>query len=158
MHGFSQSSRTLAACAVCVAFMACLATTTRGRTTGTAAGSVADTRARERAAAASARAKETEHKMTDDERFSLLFSVFGANPVSGTPRDKRIPPTVPNSAGYTPGIPRLGVPALRSTDASMGVTNPPPAIVRMTKAPPRSRPRYSSARASTRSSRATAAR
>jgi beta-glucosidase len=106
--------------------MACLATTTRGRTTGTAAGSVADTRARERAAAASARAKETEHKMTDDERFSLLFSVFGANPVNGTPRDKRIPPTVPNSAGYTPGIPRLGVPALRSTDASMGVTNPPP--------------------------------
>jgi beta-glucosidase len=28
------------------------------------------------------------------------------------------------SAGYTPGIPRLGVPALQSSDASMGVTNP----------------------------------
>src|SRR5690606_20434852 len=28
------------------------------------------------------------------------------------------------SAGYTPGIARLGIPALQSTDASMGVTNP----------------------------------
>jgi beta-glucosidase len=62
--------------------------------------------------------------MTDDERFSLVFSVFGANPVIGTRPDPRIPGNVPPSAGYTPGIPRLGVPALRSTDASMGVTNP----------------------------------
>jgi beta-glucosidase len=28
------------------------------------------------------------------------------------------------SAGYTPGVPRLGIPALQSSDASMGVTNP----------------------------------
>lgn len=28
------------------------------------------------------------------------------------------------SAGYTPGVPRLGVPALRMSDASMGVINP----------------------------------
>ena len=28
------------------------------------------------------------------------------------------------SATYTPGVPRLGVPALRMSDASMGVTNP----------------------------------
>jgi beta-glucosidase len=28
------------------------------------------------------------------------------------------------SAGYTPGVPRLGVPALQMSDASMGVTNP----------------------------------
>jgi beta-glucosidase len=28
------------------------------------------------------------------------------------------------SAGYVPGVPRLGVPALRMTDASLGVTNP----------------------------------
>jgi beta-glucosidase len=26
--------------------------------------------------------------------------------------------------GYTPGIARLGIPALQSSDASMGVTNP----------------------------------
>jgi beta-glucosidase len=39
-------------------------------------------------------------------------------------RDKRIPENVPMSAGYTPGIPRLGIPALQSTDASLGITNP----------------------------------
>ena len=39
-------------------------------------------------------------------------------------RDKRIPDGVPMSAGYTPGVPRLGVPALLSSDASLGVTNP----------------------------------
>ena len=28
------------------------------------------------------------------------------------------------SAGYVPGIPRLAIPALQETDASLGVTNP----------------------------------
>ena len=28
------------------------------------------------------------------------------------------------AAGYIPGIPRLGIPALTETDASLGVTNP----------------------------------
>src|SRR5262245_17246067 len=76
-------------------------------------------------AEAEARARETEAKMTDDERFSLLISVMGPVPSIGVPRDKRIPEDVKNtSAGYTPGIPRLGIPALQSSDASMGVTNP----------------------------------
>src|SRR5262245_59249203 len=71
------------------------------------------------------RARQTEQQMTDDERFSLLVSLIGAVPSIGQLRDKRIPPEVSNmSAGYTPGIPRLGVPALQSSDASMGVTNP----------------------------------
>jgi beta-glucosidase len=74
---------------------------------------------------ADVRARQTEQQMTDDERFSLLVSLIGAVPSIGVPRDKRIPPEVSNmSAGYTPGIPRLGVPALQSSDASMGVTNP----------------------------------
>jgi beta-glucosidase len=69
------------------------------------------------------RARETEAQMTDDERFSLIISLLG--PALGLPRDKRIPENVKNtSAGYTPGIPRLGIPALQSSDASMGVTNP----------------------------------
>src|SRR5262245_3150746 len=72
-----------------------------------------------------ARARESEAKMTDDERFALLVSLIGAVPSIGVPRDKRIPDTVTNmSAGYTPGVPRLGIPALQSSDASMGVTNP----------------------------------
>jgi beta-glucosidase len=70
------------------------------------------------------RARETEQRMTDDERFSLIVSLIGAVPLIGVPRDPRIPEGVNMSAGYTPGIPRLGVPALQSSDASMGVTNP----------------------------------
>jgi beta-glucosidase len=69
------------------------------------------------------RARATEAQMTDDERFSLLVSVMGANTVNPV-RDERIPEDVPMSAGYVPGVPRLGVPALLMTDASLGVTNP----------------------------------
>src|SRR5262245_36168090 len=77
------------------------------------------------AASPDERARETESKMTDDERFSLIVSLIGAVPSVGVPRDERIPAEVDNmSAGYTAGIPRLGIPALQSSDASMGVTNP----------------------------------
>jgi beta-glucosidase len=61
--------------------------------------------------------------MTDDERFSLLVSVMGTNPVLPV-KDERIPDGVPMSAGYVPGVDRLGVPALLMSDASLGVTNP----------------------------------
>lgn len=71
----------------------------------------------------SERARETEERMTDDERFSLLVSVMGANAMNPV-RDDRIPDDVPMSAGYVPGVPRLGVPALVMSDASLGVTNP----------------------------------
>jgi beta-glucosidase len=74
---------------------------------------------------ADARAREVEQQMTDEERFSLIVSLIGAVPSFGIPRDKRIPEDVNNmSAGYTPGVPRLGIPALQSSDASMGVANP----------------------------------
>jgi beta-glucosidase len=61
--------------------------------------------------------------MTDDERFALLVSVMGAGDMWPV-RDERIPADVPMSAGYVPGIPRLGVPALLMSDAGLGVTNP----------------------------------
>src|SRR5262245_23606459 len=71
-----------------------------------------------------ARARATEAKMTDDERFALVISLLGPVPSLGVPRDTRIPESMKNtSAGYTPGIARLGIPALQSSDASMGVTN-----------------------------------
>jgi beta-glucosidase len=73
---------------------------------------------------ADVRARETEQKMTDDERFSLIISLSGATRFFGGVRDKRYPEDAPLTAGYTPGVPRLGVPALLSSDASMGVTNP----------------------------------
>ena len=69
------------------------------------------------------RARATEERMTDDERFSLLVSVMGVNELI-TVRDERIPEGTPMSAGYVPGVPRLGVPALLMSDASLGVTNP----------------------------------
>ncbi|HEX9227715.1 MAG TPA: beta-glucosidase [Arthrobacter sp.] len=69
------------------------------------------------------RAREVEARMTDEERFSLLISVMGTN-ATLTDKDPRIPDGVPMSAGYTPGIPRLGIPALLMSDASLGVTNP----------------------------------
>lgn len=74
-------------------------------------------------APADARARETEARMSDDERFALLVSVMGVSawmPI----RDARIPDGTPMSAGYVPGVPRLGVPALLMSDASLGVTNP----------------------------------
>ena len=70
-----------------------------------------------------ARAAAVEEQMTDDERFSLLVSVMGANAVNPV-RDSRIPEGTPMSAGYVPGIPRLGVPPLLMSDASLGITNP----------------------------------
>jgi len=73
--------------------------------------------------AADERARATEQQMTDDERFAMLVSVMGANFVAPS-RDPRIPAGLPMSAGYTPGVPRLGVPALRSSDASLGIANP----------------------------------
>jgi beta-glucosidase len=72
---------------------------------------------------AEVRAREIENQMTDDERFSLLVGVMGAGELWPL-RDARIPPGVPLSAGYVPGIPRLGVPALLMSDAGLGVTNP----------------------------------
>src|SRR5215467_11328417 len=72
---------------------------------------------------ADARARELEEQMTDDERFLLLVSVMGTNPVLPA-RDERIPEGVPMSAGYVPGVERLGIPPLLMSDASLGVTNP----------------------------------
>jgi glycine cleavage system aminomethyltransferase T len=63
------------------------------------------------------RAVETERQMTDDERFALIISLSGATRFSGGVRDQRYPEDAPLTAGYTPGVPRLGVPALLCSDA-----------------------------------------
>ncbi len=72
------------------------------------------------------RAREIEKQLTDEERFSLIIAVMGALKADGfaMERDPRIPEGTPMSAGYTPGVPRLGIPALRMSDAGMGVSNP----------------------------------
>ncbi len=67
-----------------------------------------------------ARARETEARMTDDERFSMLYSlmvrVFGK-----TERETRVPEDLPVIAGYVSGVARLGIPALKLADASLGL-------------------------------------
>src|SRR5262245_17193239 len=72
------------------------------------------------------RARETERKMTDDERFGLIYSlmVFALKPDFTSERDKRVPADVPQIAGWVKGVPRLGVPDLLLTDAGLGIANP----------------------------------
>jgi beta-glucosidase len=70
------------------------------------------------------RAREIEEQLTDDERFSLIIGVMGQIAHFTPVRDERIPEGTKMSAAYTAGVPRLGVPALHMSDASMGVTNP----------------------------------
>ena len=70
------------------------------------------------------RAWEIERKMTDDERFGMLYSLMPINLNTGKP-DPRVPNDVPRGVGYVRGVPRLGIPAVTMTDASLGVTSPP---------------------------------
>ncbi len=65
-----------------------------------------------------ARAKLVDQALTPEERQSLLHGIF-AVPLMG-----RLPPEAIGSAGYVPGIARLGIPALQETDAGLGVANP----------------------------------
>jgi beta-glucosidase len=80
--------------------------------------------ANEHPSSADRRASETEARMTDDERLTLLHGVM-ALPLSLGPT-KAIPADLGGlpGAGYVAGIPRLGVPALHETDASLGIANP----------------------------------
>lgn len=70
---------------------------------------------------ADARAARIEAAMTDDERLSL---VWGYMPMPSRLGPAPTPPGIKPSAGYYPPNPRLGVPGLYETDASLGVTNP----------------------------------
>jgi len=59
------------------------------------------------------------HELTLDERIALVHGIM-ALPFGNT----QIPPEAIPAAGYIPGIPWLGIPALYESDASLGVTNP----------------------------------
>jgi beta-glucosidase len=64
-------------------------------------------------------------QMTQDEKFLLLKGYFGADLklpfLKSTPAAIR--PLLKGTAGYVPGIPRLGIPALVETDAGVGIAN-----------------------------------
>jgi beta-glucosidase len=60
-------------------------------------------------------------QMTQDEKLAMLHGAFAVNmPVNGWHKPER----AVGSAGFVPGVPRLGVPDLQETDASLGIANP----------------------------------
>ncbi len=70
------------------------------------------------------RAAETVGQMTLDEKLTLVHGYFGANLKGAPPPLNAVPPKEAiGSAGYVAGVPRLGVPALQESDASLGVAN-----------------------------------
>jgi len=60
-------------------------------------------------------------QMTEDEKLTLVRGYFG---VPAGPFAEGMPKGAIGSAGFVPGIPRLGIPALQETDASLGIANP----------------------------------
>ncbi len=72
------------------------------------------------------RADLLQAQMTEAEELTLVRGYFGMditiNP-KFPPPPEAILKALPHSAGYIPGIPRLGIPAQIETDASLGVAN-----------------------------------
>jgi beta-glucosidase len=70
-----------------------------------------------------ARARATEKKMTDDERFQLLLGYIPIASLDET-IDAKLFEGIPVVPGFVRGIPRLGIPNLLEADASLGIANP----------------------------------
>jgi len=66
---------------------------------------------------ADARAVLVVKEMTLDEKLAMVHGTFGTSVRRANPDDKRV------GAGHVPGVPRLGIPDLFETDASLGVAN-----------------------------------
>ncbi|HSI03745.1 MAG TPA: glycosyl hydrolase, partial [Myxococcota bacterium] len=64
-----------------------------------------------------ARAEAWVKAMTLEEKLALVHGYFATSDKGTVPKEALI------GAGYIPGIPRLGIPALFETDASLGVAN-----------------------------------
>lgn len=63
------------------------------------------------------RARAAIAAMTLDEKLAMLSGTFGFSVLATRPEEKRI------GAGHVPGVPRLGIPDLWESDASLGVAN-----------------------------------
>lgn len=72
-----------------------------------------------------ARAELVQAQMTRDEELTLVDGYLGIDYRPGwhEPVPAWMKPLLPVSAGFVPGIPRLGIPALTESDASLGVAN-----------------------------------
>ncbi len=73
---------------------------------------------------ADARADLVQAYITREEELTLVRGYFGVNkPWTAGRYPETIRKALPGSAGYVPGVPRLGIPALYESDASLGVAN-----------------------------------
>jgi beta-glucosidase len=72
-----------------------------------------------------ARADLIQAQMTRDEELTLVHGYLGVafQPSFREPLTDAWRKVLPGGAGYVPGIPRLGIPALTESDASLGVAN-----------------------------------
>ena len=72
-----------------------------------------------------ARADLLDAQMTQDEELQLVHGYFGVRGGSifakGAPKD--LQPQLRNTAGFVPGIPRLGIPPLIESDAGLGIAD-----------------------------------
>jgi beta-glucosidase len=73
----------------------------------------------DRSLSADQRAQLAVKAMTQQEKLNWVMSYFGNDFGKG----KKIPEALPQSAGYVPAVPRLGLPALFETDAGLGVAS-----------------------------------
>lgn len=69
-----------------------------------------------------ARAELVLKQMSAAEKQSLVHGIYPIAVLFLPP--KQIPADAVGSAGYVPGVARLGIPALQETDASLGIANP----------------------------------
>jgi beta-glucosidase len=76
------------------------------------------------ARSADERATLAVQQMTLDEKITLLHGPMAVQSANNAADKPTLPPDAISAAGYIPGIPRMGIPALGETDASLGVTNP----------------------------------
>jgi beta-glucosidase len=72
-----------------------------------------------------ARADLLQAQMTTQEQLTLVMGYYGSRNTLGwmKPAPAALRPLLPNAAGFVPGIDRLGIPALRETDAGVGIAN-----------------------------------
>jgi beta-glucosidase len=64
-------------------------------------------------------------QMTQGEQLQLVLGYIGVDvrSRSGRPTPEAVKAALPRTAGYVPGIPRLGIPPLIESDAGLGVAN-----------------------------------